>query len=174
MYSVFTEEDCPCEDFVKEYMDVQKQTFTEGTIKQAWKKSSLKPFNPDIFNDHDFAMSIPTSIHAHVPDSFPIPTQHTVPSNDTSLDKEESESESDSNSELSESDSDDSDTEDKSSEGFYGLIEAARPDANNDPPSPAIPTPVVLPPQSVPLSETKFQPVPVELCYSDHSTLAPT
>jgi hypothetical protein len=27
-----TGEDCPREDFVKEYMDVRKQTFTEGTI----------------------------------------------------------------------------------------------------------------------------------------------
>ncbi|KAJ3985250.1 hypothetical protein F5890DRAFT_1553361 [Lentinula detonsa] len=40
-------------------------------IEQAWRKSGIKPFNPDIFTDKDFAPSIPSSTQARFPESFP-------------------------------------------------------------------------------------------------------
>jgi hypothetical protein len=35
--------------FVKEYMSVQSTVFTENVIQQAWHKTGIYPFNPDIF-----------------------------------------------------------------------------------------------------------------------------
>ncbi|KAJ3750641.1 hypothetical protein DFH05DRAFT_1518782 [Lentinula detonsa] len=58
-------------DIVKEYMECQRGAFKRMNIEQAWRKSGIKPFNPDIFTDKDFAPSIPSSTQAWFPESFP-------------------------------------------------------------------------------------------------------
>ena len=65
----------PHEDFVQEYMAVWQVTFKSGTIVSAFQKSGIRPLNPDIFTDKDYAPSIPTSTGAYVPESYPTPTQ---------------------------------------------------------------------------------------------------
>ncbi|KII87308.1 hypothetical protein PLICRDRAFT_61225, partial [Plicaturopsis crispa FD-325 SS-3] len=58
-------------DFVKEYMSVRAQTFSETTIKSAWAKTGINPRNPNIFTDADFAPSFIASTIGHVPESYP-------------------------------------------------------------------------------------------------------
>ncbi|TFY77763.1 hypothetical protein EWM64_g6246, partial [Hericium alpestre] len=59
------------QDVVAEYMTARKASFTEKTISAAWTKSGIRPLNPDIFIDSDFAPSHLTSTQAHFPSSFP-------------------------------------------------------------------------------------------------------
>ncbi|KAJ3802836.1 hypothetical protein GGU11DRAFT_858081 [Lentinula aff. detonsa] len=59
-------------DVVKEYWRCRTIAFKESTILQAWRKSGINPFNPDIFTHADFAPSIASSTtQVHLPDSFP-------------------------------------------------------------------------------------------------------
>src|SRR5882762_5390096 len=74
-----TGEEMPCQDFVQEYMGIQCATFKPNTILQAFKKGGIKPLNPDIFSDHDFAPSIPISTAAHIPSSLPSSQLSTMP-----------------------------------------------------------------------------------------------
>jgi hypothetical protein len=95
-----TGEEIPREDFVKEYMDVRARTFSANTISQAFKKCGIHPFNSDIFTDHDFAPSMPTSTKGFVPSSFPTGIASTA-----ELEPNGSESDSDSGSDSDYSDS---------------------------------------------------------------------
>ena len=61
----------PLRNVVKEYWQCRTTAFKESTILQAWRKSGINPFNPDIFTHADFAPSIPSSTQVHLPDSFP-------------------------------------------------------------------------------------------------------
>lgn len=45
-------------------MEACKKTFTESTIKSAFKKSGIYPVDPTTFGDHDYTPSIPTSTTA--------------------------------------------------------------------------------------------------------------
>jgi hypothetical protein len=63
-------------------MEIQCTTFKPNTILQAFKKSGIKPLNPNIFSDYDFAPSIATSTAVHVPFSFPISRLFAMPTSD--------------------------------------------------------------------------------------------
>ncbi|THU98481.1 DDE-domain-containing protein, partial [Dendrothele bispora CBS 962.96] len=58
-------------DVVKEYMAVRVKSFTESNVSTAWRKSGIKPLDPDIFTEADFAPSLASSTTMHVPASFP-------------------------------------------------------------------------------------------------------
>ena len=103
-----TGEEIPIQDFVKEYWKARTDAFKPETIQKAFKNSGIRPVNPSIFADEDYAPSNPTSTQAYTPSSYPImPTSllasrdegHDV-SNDNDLDNPD------------ESDSDDSDDSD--------------------------------------------------------------
>jgi len=57
--------------FIKEYMVARGQAFLPETIKKAWAKCGIWPFNPNIFTDEDFAPSVSTSTKGHFPASYP-------------------------------------------------------------------------------------------------------
>lgn len=59
------------EDFVRDYMAVRQATFKSNTFISAFQKSGIKPLNPSIFTNEDYALSIPTSTAAYVPESYP-------------------------------------------------------------------------------------------------------
>lgn len=77
-------------DVVKEYMAVRKESFKSETILQAWRKSGLRPLDPSIFTEKDFAPSWVLSTQLHLPTSFPT----------VDLSDDDSDSDSDSESEL--------------------------------------------------------------------------
>ena len=64
-------EEMPCEDFIQEYMAIQWATFKPTTIISAFQKSGIRPLNPGILTDENYAPSIPTSTAAYVPSSYP-------------------------------------------------------------------------------------------------------
>lgn len=58
-------------DVIREYMQARAVAFKVETIQNAWKKCGVRPFNPGIFKDEDFAPSLNTSVVVENPDSFP-------------------------------------------------------------------------------------------------------
>ena len=58
-------------DVVKEYFAARRKAFKPTTIQQAWRKSGLRPLNPDLFTPSDFAPSHSSSTASHTPSSFP-------------------------------------------------------------------------------------------------------
>jgi phage gp16-like protein len=58
-------------DVVKEYFAARRKAFKPTTIQQAWRKSGLRPLNPDLFTPSDFAPSHSSSTVSHTPLSFP-------------------------------------------------------------------------------------------------------
>jgi hypothetical protein len=67
-------EEMPREAFIKEYMAIRAATFKPQTVLSAFRKCGIRPLDPKVFSDEDFAPSIATSTTAtHVPPSFPIP-----------------------------------------------------------------------------------------------------
>jgi hypothetical protein len=59
------------QDFVKKYMLARGEAFKAETIKKAFKNSGIRPLNPNIFTDADYAPSRVSSIQAHTPSSYP-------------------------------------------------------------------------------------------------------
>jgi hypothetical protein len=110
-----TGQEMPHEEFVKEYMAIRRASFKKETILQAWRKSGIRPLNPDIFTDDDYAPSIPTSTAAHVPSSYPTRSENNIfDSEDDSRNSENSEQVSDSDTtdeDWTESDSSESGTD---------------------------------------------------------------
>lgn len=51
--------------------DVTRSAFKSETILKAWRKAGIRPINPDIFTEADYAPSYSTSTQMHVPPSFP-------------------------------------------------------------------------------------------------------
>jgi hypothetical protein len=60
-------------DFVQEYIETQNKSFKHMTITAAFKKSGIHPFNSNCLSKEDYAPSYSSSIHAHVPPSYPVP-----------------------------------------------------------------------------------------------------
>ncbi|KAH7903405.1 DDE superfamily endonuclease-domain-containing protein [Hygrophoropsis aurantiaca] len=58
-------------EVIREYMKARGCSFKETTILQAWKKSGIRPINPNIFTEEDYAPSYETSTISHVPASYP-------------------------------------------------------------------------------------------------------
>jgi hypothetical protein len=102
----------PREDFVREYMAIRRGTFKPTTIISAFRKSGIRPLNPDIFTNEDYTSSIPTSTAAHVPSSYPTQQLSTMPTSAVFGDWEDNESAIDSDS----SDEDYKDSDDESSD----------------------------------------------------------
>jgi len=61
----------PVQDFVKEYMVAHDEAFKAKTIKKAFKNSGIRPFNPNIFTEADYAPSRVSSTLAHTPSTYP-------------------------------------------------------------------------------------------------------
>lgn len=106
-----TGEEMPREDFVREYMAVRKATFKPETIISAFRKSGIKPLNPNIFTNEDYAPSIPTSTAAHVPTSYPTRHLSAMPTSLVFGNWEEDELATDSDTDSSDSDYDDNDND---------------------------------------------------------------
>jgi hypothetical protein len=106
-----TGEEMPREDFIREYMAIRRAKFKPTTIISAFRKSGIRPLNPDIFTDEDYAPSIPTSTAAHVPSSYPTQRLSAMPISAVFGDWEDDESAIDSDS----SDEDYEDSDDESS-----------------------------------------------------------
>lgn len=66
-----TNAEIPRSQFVKEYMDVRNEVFTEELIKSAWKKAGIWPLNPQRFTEKDFAPSKLLSYAASLPPGYP-------------------------------------------------------------------------------------------------------
>ncbi|KAK0222228.1 hypothetical protein IW262DRAFT_1460528 [Armillaria fumosa] len=58
-------------DVVSKYMKAQHAAFKSGTILKAWHKAGIRPINPDIFMETDYAPSYSSSTQMHIPESFP-------------------------------------------------------------------------------------------------------
>ena len=56
--------------FIKEYIVAWGQAFLPKTIKKAWAKCNIWPFNPNIFTDEDFVPSVSISTKGHFPTSY--------------------------------------------------------------------------------------------------------
>ena len=78
-------------DVVKEYWTARNIAFKEDTILQAWRKSGIRPLNPNIFTEADFAPSIASSTQVQLPRSFPrrLPRAPDASSDDVVFDAEE-------------------------------------------------------------------------------------
>src|SRR5258707_6697797 len=61
----------PVQDFVKEYMLARDEAFKAETIKKAFKNSGIRPLNPNIFTEADYAPSRVSSTQAHTPSTYP-------------------------------------------------------------------------------------------------------
>jgi len=71
-----TGEGMDMKDVVREYFTARRKAFTEKNILQAWRKSGLRPLNPDIFTTADFAPSHSSSSRCHAPSTFPSRMPH--------------------------------------------------------------------------------------------------
>jgi hypothetical protein len=108
-----TGEGIPRKRVVVEYMIAQKAAFTEHIILQAWRRSGIRPFNPGIFTEADYAPSNTTSTVPKLPTTFPScepPEEWVLPSSDDP-DFEPSTADGCNNQESSDSNSDSSDTD---------------------------------------------------------------
>lgn len=79
-------------DFIRECMEVHDQALTEDTIKTAWRKSGIFPFNHNIFMAEDFTTSHSTSTKSHLPISYPGYLQEEEIDNESGEDKMQDES----------------------------------------------------------------------------------
>ena len=66
-----TGEEIPTRNFIHEYMQARDDAFKPKTIKTAFKNSGIRPLNPAIFTEEDYAPSIMSSTEVHVPPSYP-------------------------------------------------------------------------------------------------------
>ncbi|KAG2132525.1 uncharacterized protein EDB93DRAFT_1255194 [Suillus bovinus] len=98
-------------DFVNEYMAAREKVFTTEIISKVWKNSGIRPFNPSIFTDRDFAPSMATSTEASVPASYPIHESDSNSSTDSSTSSDDDES-----------DSTDDESEDEASDSNFPLV----------------------------------------------------
>lgn len=57
--------------FISKYLAIRNEAFKPSTIRSAWRRSGLHPFNHNIFNDDNFAPSHNTSNTSHFPGSYP-------------------------------------------------------------------------------------------------------
>lgn len=91
--------------FIKEYMVARGQAFLPETIKKAWAKCGIWPFNPNIFTDEDFAPSVSTSTKGHFPASYP-PTFHSFATDNTSSEDSDHDDDNEDNEDNSDDDND--------------------------------------------------------------------
>lgn len=110
------------EDFVREYMAIQQATFKSSTIISAFRKSCIRPLNPNVFTDEDYAPSIPTSTAAYVPTSYPTQRLSSMSTslvfgnwedNESAIDSDSSDEDYDNSNNDSDMSSNDSDDNDK-------------------------------------------------------------
>ena len=58
------------QDVVKEYLAARTESITEELIISAWRQSGIRPLNPQVFTDEDFAPSYASSTNPPLPVSF--------------------------------------------------------------------------------------------------------
>jgi hypothetical protein len=56
---------------VKEYMAARTDSITEKVILSAWKRSGIRPLDPNVFTEEDYAPSYGSSINPPLPVPFP-------------------------------------------------------------------------------------------------------
>ena len=59
------------ENVVEEYLAARTDLITEGLILSAWKKSGIRPLDPNVFSEEDFAPSYASLTNPPLPISFP-------------------------------------------------------------------------------------------------------
>ncbi|KAH9018843.1 DDE superfamily endonuclease-domain-containing protein [Lactarius pseudohatsudake] len=59
---------------VREYMAARTKSVNEELIISAWRRSGIRPLNPEVFTEEDFAPSYSSSTKPPFPVSFPDPT----------------------------------------------------------------------------------------------------
>jgi hypothetical protein len=64
------------QNVVKEYMIACTNSITEELILSAWRRSGIRPLNPGVFTEEDFASSYASSTSPPFPISFPGPTDN--------------------------------------------------------------------------------------------------
>ncbi|KAJ3756710.1 hypothetical protein EV360DRAFT_71765, partial [Lentinula raphanica] len=74
----------------REYWDCRTRAFKDSTILNAWASAGIKPFNPGVFTDDDYAPSQPSSTETYLPDSYPkrLPRAPDASSDDALFDPE--------------------------------------------------------------------------------------
>lgn len=65
------------------YMKARDDAFKEETIRSSFAKTGICPWNPNVFEEEDYAPSYPTSTVAHFPETYPIPENFAVDDDDT-------------------------------------------------------------------------------------------
>ena len=58
---------------IKEYMTARTESITEDLIVSVWRRSGIRPPNPKVFTEEDFAPSYSSSTSPPLPVSFPSP-----------------------------------------------------------------------------------------------------
>ena len=56
---------------VREYMTARTMSITEDLVVSAWRRSGIRPLNPQVFTEEDYAPSYASSINPPLPVSFP-------------------------------------------------------------------------------------------------------
>jgi hypothetical protein len=59
-------------------MQARTRSIKENVILSAWKKTGIRPFNPQIFTDEDFGPSFASSTNRPLPKSFPVPNTNST------------------------------------------------------------------------------------------------
>ena len=67
------------QNVVKEYMAARTQSVNEELVISAWRRSGIRPLNPDVLTEEDFAPSYSSSTSPPLPVSFPDSTNHLDP-----------------------------------------------------------------------------------------------
>ena len=76
-------------DVVKEYLAARADSVDSDIILTAWRKSGIRPLNPGVFTEKDFAASFTSSINLPFPSSFPVgPNRLASPSDEENEDME--------------------------------------------------------------------------------------
>ncbi|KAJ6595136.1 hypothetical protein DFH09DRAFT_974295 [Mycena vulgaris] len=53
------------------YLEVREKAFTKVNILSALRKTGIRPLNPNVFTEEDYAPSWATSNQTHLPDTYP-------------------------------------------------------------------------------------------------------
>jgi hypothetical protein len=79
-YLASTGESVTRRNVVKEYMAARTESITDELITMAWRKSGIRPLNPQVFTEADFAPSYGSSFNPQFPVFFPNEPGHLVSS----------------------------------------------------------------------------------------------
>ncbi|KAF8147612.1 hypothetical protein K438DRAFT_1779932 [Mycena galopus ATCC 62051] len=62
------------ENVIAVYLEVRKKSMTKANIISAFRKTGIRPLDPTVFKEEEYAPSWTTSTQTHLPDTYPCPT----------------------------------------------------------------------------------------------------